>query len=248
MTADLLDDARQFLAVSLRGKRSDFETRHPWRKEWEFAILHSLRVEAYTLKILRREQHLLSEAEIRLLRLAAILHDIARMDDRDRHAESGAQIAADWLQSRPGHPLNAGDIERVTAMIANHSDKSQSDSDYCQSVLKDADTLDEIGALSVFMAANWLDHQSPFFFHNLRQRLIEIELPFCDRKFSLLNTAGGRAILLEKKAFIERFIAQLADELEMEEELVLMRKVLDDTQGEKVWKSLLARTSKGSQG
>lgn len=68
--------------------------------------------------------------------------------------------------------------------------------------------------MSVFMAANWLDRESPFFFHQLKRRLIEFELSFCERTVGMLNTQGAREILEDKRAFIEAFIAQLVDELE----------------------------------
>jgi uncharacterized protein len=78
----------------LKGKHNDFETKHPWRKDWEFAVLHSLHVEAYVLRILAYENHTLTKHEITLLRLAAILHDIARIDNRENHAQLGAEVAA----------------------------------------------------------------------------------------------------------------------------------------------------------
>jgi hypothetical protein len=64
------------------------------------------------------------------------------------------------------------------------------------------------------MTSNWLEPQSPFFFYELRQRLIDFELPFCDKKLAVLNTNGAKAILRQKKAFVENFIAQLTDELQ----------------------------------
>ena len=214
MSKNILNDARAYLVNSLKGKRNTFETKHPWRKGWEFAVLHSLRVESYVLKILARENHPLSQHEIILLRLAAILHDIARLDKRENHAESGAKLVEKWLQDNASNDLNSGDAERVLEMIADHSNKEGYEQDYCKAVLKDADTLDEIGAMSIFMTSNWLESQSPFFFYELRQRLIDFELPFCEKKFSILNTSGAKEILLEKKAFVENFIAQLTDELE----------------------------------
>lgn len=214
MFKNILNDARAYLVDSLKGKRNDFETRHPWRKDWEFGVLHSLRVESYALKILARENHPLSEHEIILLRLAAILHDIARLDERENHAESGAEIVAKWLHDNSGYDLRSGDVERVLEMIADHSNKAMRELDYGKAVLKDADTLDEIGAMSIFMTSNWLEPQSPFFFYELRQRLTDYELPFCDKKLSILNTDGAKEILREKKVFVENFIAQLTDELE----------------------------------
>jgi uncharacterized protein len=214
MSKNILDDARAYLVNSLKGKRNGFETKHPWRKDWEFAVLHSLRVESYALKILARENHSLSEHEIVLLRLAAILHDIARLDKRENHAKSGAEIVEKWLQDNSGYSLESGDTARVLEMIADHSNKDVREQDFGKAVLKDADTLDEIGAMSIFMTSNWLEPQSPFFFYELRQRLIDFELPFCDKKLAVLNTNGAKAILRQKKAFVENFIAQLTDELQ----------------------------------
>ena len=214
MSTDILEPARAYLVNSLEGKKNGFETRHPWRKDWEFAVLHSLRVKSYSCKILAREKHLLSENEVILLRLAAILHDIARLDKRENHAISGAAIAEKWLQNNAGYTLKNSEIEKVVEMIADHSNKSIHEHDFSKAVLKDADTLDEIGAMSIFMTSNWLENQTPFFFYDLHQRLIEFEIPFCDKKLAILNTFGAKEILSEKKAFVESFIAQLSDELQ----------------------------------
>jgi HD superfamily phosphodiesterase len=118
---NILSDARKFLVEFFQGKKHRFETRHPWRKEWEFAVLHSLRVEMYSLKILEHEPHNLSETEIGLLRLSAILHDIGRLEITDDHAKLGAQIADDWLIKRPDNELAEDQKNRVVRMIAEHS-------------------------------------------------------------------------------------------------------------------------------
>jgi uncharacterized protein len=211
MPTQILDEARLFLVNSLRGRSNVIESRHPWRRGWEFAVLHTLRVETYTTRILSRENHPLPAAEVTLLRLAAILHDIARLEKREEHAKLGAEIARKWLLE--SH-LPDNDVKRVVEMIADHSNKAGPEPDYPKAVLKDADTLDEIGAMSIFMAATWVDMRSPFFFHDLRQRLIDVEIPFCERKLGILNTRGAKEILQEKKAFMENFIAQITDELQ----------------------------------
>lgn len=214
MSNNILEDARLFLFNSLKGAGNDFETRHPWRKGWEFAVLHSQRVESYAAEILERESHTLSGHEVVLLRLAAILHDIGSLEQRENHAELGAEIVKAWFQDHPNASLTGGDTEKVLEMIADHSKKDVLEQDYCKAVLKDADTLDEIGVMSIFMAGNWVERQSPFFFHDLRRRLIEVEIPFCDQKLAILNTDGAKQILREKKAFVEVFIAQLSNELQ----------------------------------
>jgi HD superfamily phosphodiesterase len=214
MPNDILNEARLFLLNSLRGKDNLIETRHPWRKGWEFAILHSLRVESYTTKILAHEKQSLTEHEITLLRLAAILHDIARMERRDDHAQLGAQKAEKWLKEYAGFSFSGSDIDRVVEMIADHSNKSNPEPDYSKAILKDADTLDEIGVMSIFMAENWVESRSPFFFYDLRQRLTEVEIPFCDKKLAILNTDGAKEILMQRKLFINNFIDQITDELQ----------------------------------
>ena len=214
MAIDVLDEARNYLAVFVEDKTREVATKHPWRNGAEFAVLHSLRVESYVSKILARWPHNLSEDELLVLRLAAILHDIGRMGNREHHAAAGRTIVQAWLQARPEIRQEIPDVERLLAVMADHSNKGQTEPDFMKAVLKDADTLDEIGVMSVFMTANWLDRQSPFFFYQLHQRLVEFEMPFCEKKFAILNTPGARDILLEKKKFIEAFIVQLADELD----------------------------------
>ena len=226
MSTNILDEARLYLVNSLNGKQNGVESRHPWRRGWVFAVLHSLRVESYSLKILAREPHHLSEHEIILLRMAAILHDIGRLDRREDHAQLGAEIIETWLRGYPGSPLENRDIERVVELIATHSNKEVREYDYSKAVLKDADTLDEIGAMSILMAGNWIDIHSPFFFHHLQQRLVDFELPYCDRKLGMLNTNGAREILREKKAFVENFIDQITGELQMDAHIEKMLRAL----------------------
>ena len=168
---------------------------------------------SYVSRILAHEEHTLSEHEITLLRLAAILHDIARLDHGENHAQLGAEITAKWFERNLDYRLQSAETVQVLEMIADHSRKDVPEQDFSKAVLKDADNLDEIGVMSIFMTSNWLETQSPFFFHKLRQRLIEVELPFCDKKLSILNTAGAKQILREKKSFVESFIVQLTDEL-----------------------------------
>ena len=219
MTKTSVKDAREYLLHFLKGKSNPYEIKHPWRKEWEHVVLHSLRVEAYVLKILAGEQHSLTETEIRLLRLAAILHDIGRLEDSGNHATRGAEIARAWLETHSRERLKETDINRVTEMIADHSNKHHQEADFSKAVLKDADILDEIGAISIFMASNWLDLHSPFFFHDLRKRLIDFEIPFCEQQLSRLNTNAAKEILNEKKSFIQSFISQLDDELQADHQI-----------------------------
>lgn len=219
---DILDATRKYLVDYLKDQRqaNPSEGKHPWRKDWKFAVLHSLRVESYAMQIIAREPQPLSAHEVRLVQVAAILHDIARLGDRRIHAQAGAEIAAKWLRAHAADIFDPGDIARIHKIIAGHPAKEQPDDDPCSRILKDADVLDEIGVMSIFMASNWIEKESALFFHQLRRRIIEREIPFCDQEFARLQTDAAREILREKKAFIENFIAQITDELRLEDDIV----------------------------
>ena len=113
MPTQILEEARLFLVNSLRDSRNENESRHPWRQGWEFAVLHSLRVETYVTRILKQDLHSLSEKEITLLRLAAILHDINRLGKREEHAKLGAETTKTWLMQTSSTHLPEDDVERV---------------------------------------------------------------------------------------------------------------------------------------
>ncbi|WP_427338779.1 HD domain-containing protein [Caloranaerobacter sp. DY30410] len=214
MESIVLSEARKFLVTYLREKGCTNETNYPWRKGWEFVVYHSFRVESYVMKILKGEKQKISGKEIELLRTAAVLHDIGRFDDRQQHAKVGAEIVKCWLDENYKVSSQIKDIEKLLYMIETHSDKDKYEDDFCCKVLKDADILDEIGVLSIFMAANRVDNNSPFFFDQLLDRVRNFEIDFCNRKMLKLKTSTAKEILKKKKDFIISFTNQLEDELD----------------------------------
>jgi uncharacterized protein len=208
-----LEEGKRFLIAYLKDKSIDYENIHPWRNTWEFIVLHSLRVEGYVKKILAGEGVALSDEEVLITRLAAILHDIGRIHKREEHALVGKDIINNWLRENQETLNSISDPERLLYLIERHSNKEEDDSDYCLKVLRDADILDEIGVISVFMASNWIDRSNPYFFQLLLDRLENFEIDFCDKGFKLLNTETAKLILAEKRSFIERLNKQLKDEL-----------------------------------
>jgi HD superfamily phosphodiesterase len=211
--AQVFDETRQFLIECLRGKENRRETLHPWRKSWEFTVQHSLRVEALTMQILAAQTPPLPEDEMITLRLAALLHDVARLDGVSSHAQRAAEIVAAWLDARPDLAAHIPDRAKLFSLIAHHSEKNIPGPDLAHAILKDADTLDEIGAVSILMCANWLDRTSPDFLSDLLERLRIAEIPFCERTFSQLNTPAAKSILRQRQEFVEGFISQLGYEL-----------------------------------
>ncbi len=213
MDENILDEGKKFLVSYLQGKSIDYETNHPWRKSWEFIILHSLRVEGYVKKILDCENHELSHDEVLVTRLAAILHDIGRIHKREGHALLGRDIIHDWLRKNQTISKNIKESNRLLYLIERHSNKEDDEEDYCLKILRDADVLDEIGVMSIFMASNWIDRSNPYFFKLLSDRVDNFEISFCENAFKLLKTESAKMILNEKTKWITLFINQLKDEL-----------------------------------
>ncbi len=159
------------------------------------------------------EAQVLSHEEMLTTRLAAILHDIGRVHKREEHALLGRDIVHNWLKENQIIFNSIKEPDRLLHLIERHSNKEDDDLDYCLQVLKDADILDEIGVMSVFMASNWIDRSNSYFFQMLSNRVEKVEISFCDNGFRLLNTETAKSILAEKRKFIELLDKQLKGEL-----------------------------------
>lgn len=213
MEERILQMGKEFLSCYLRDRTIDYEVLLPWRKSWEFIVLHSFRVEGYVRKLLQSEHHNLTQEEVLLTRLAAILHDIGRVHRREEHALLGRDIVRQWLEENKEVSQNVTDRNRLLYLIEEHSNKEESTEDYCLKVLRDADILDEIGVMSIFMTSNGIDKSNPYFFKLLCDKVESFELNFCDEEYKLLSTETARQIMKEKKAFIVNFVNHLKDEM-----------------------------------
>ena len=212
MSEDILFETKRFLVNYLKGMQFDYEQIHPWRESWEFVVLHSLRVEAYVIRLLEMESHNLSPDEVILTRLAAILHDVGRIQSREAHGNRGRSIVEGWLKSQIMFLPQNIDCNRLLDLIEKHSNKDEKDDDFCSRILKDADVLDEIGVMSIFMASSWIDRGNPYFFSLLNERVSDREISFCDKQYCMLNTESAKKILLQRKEFISNFYSQLSVE------------------------------------
>ena len=142
------------------------------------------------------------------------MHDIGRIVQRENHSKFSAEIVEKWLENNLNIKSQIYDVEKLLNMIKNHSCKDQKEEDFGFAVFKDADELDEIGILSIFMASNRLDKKSPYFFNFLLDRVNNFEIKFCNETMKKLNTESAIKILSEKKKFIESFINQLDNEID----------------------------------
>lgn len=212
--ANLLGEALEFLKSRLDGKSKSYETIHPWRKTGRFVVLHTLRVEATALRLLSSELPGASPEEVFELRLAVRLHDVARLDAGSEHGEVGAALVRDWLEGDAQRRQALPNPQHVLDMIARHSQKNGVEPDRLLAILKDADLLDEIGALSIFLAGNHVERSSPDYYRLLLERLESAELTYCDQQMAHMHTRFGKQMLLERRSFIEGFITQLRAEQE----------------------------------
>ena len=107
---------------------------------------HVLRVLALAERIGRAEG-----ADLEIVQAAALLHDVARAEEKGSgawHAQAGAQRAREILQ---GHPPKK--VEAVAQAIATHRFREKSIPQTLEAqVLYDADKLDAIGAIGVARA------------------------------------------------------------------------------------------------
>lgn len=219
MSLDIIEASKQFLSSYLQGKSCEYEINHPWRKDSTSVILHSLRVLSYVTDILQDEKVNLSTTDILIIQVSAILHDIGKCDVIENHANQSVKIIDKWLKENPNISSRIHDTEKLLRIIGIHSDKDKPENDLCSAILKDADILDEIGVLSIFMASNRIYRYSPFFFNELCDRLQVYEINYCDNQMSKLHTLRAKKILQDKIEFIKSFIKQLNSELEGTEEL-----------------------------
>jgi uncharacterized protein len=179
---------------------------------------HTERVLSLCLRIGKREK-----ADLFILKLAAVLHDIGRAEEdrsngRRCHAEAGAERARAILAKR-GLPEDL--IGPVVHCIAAHRYRKAVKPETLEArVLFDADKLDSIGAVGIgraFLFAGEVEAR-------LHDKDIDVEKtkPYTKddtayREFLVklrhikdrMTTAEGRRIARERHAFMEEFFTRL---------------------------------------
>jgi putative nucleotidyltransferase with HDIG domain len=179
---------------------------------WLLLVNHSLRVEALAVEVARKTPAF-AAGDLPLLRVAAIFHDIGSAFGRENHAARGAEVARSLVESDATLAAAGLDVDRLARVIASHSAKGQPQPDLCCTILKDADLLDCIGAMSIAMHIAKLDGEAPDFWRKICEVLLGREMEFCRTHRALLRTTAAAAILDQKERFIRRFAAQLQREM-----------------------------------
>ncbi len=139
--ASMKEFVYEYLDASVRNETDGGRMRwYPWHSA-DYRFNHILNVVALAAKIAREEG-----ADVDVTRVAALFHDVAKLDaDQDVHAEEGARIAREYLDSRGSFPSSF--VDRVCGAIEAHSYQGAvSDLSVEAQCLIEADLLDKVGA------------------------------------------------------------------------------------------------------
>ena len=143
------DDARaemeqfvyDYLAASVETEDDGGRMRwYPWHSA-EYRFNHILNVADLAETIAETEG-----ADVDIVVVAALFHDVAKLDaPQDRHAEEGAHVAREFLESRGEYPPSF--IDTVCQSVADHSFQGPLSEVSLESrCLMEADVLDKVGA------------------------------------------------------------------------------------------------------
>jgi putative nucleotidyltransferase with HDIG domain len=89
-------------------------------------------------------------ADLEIVEAAALLHDIglAHVEQRSRHAQAGAEIAARFLQER--QLFSEREDEAIVDTVCSHN--ARGDLGPLATIVRDADILDMLGAVGIMRA------------------------------------------------------------------------------------------------
>lgn len=172
---------------------------------------HNLRVLAMCERIGREEG-----ADMALLRLAALLHDIGRAEEHrtgECHAEISARIAGEWLREEGMESEQIILVQK--AILAHRFRKESPPATLEEKILFDADKLDSIGAIGVARAFAY----SGVIGQPLHAEQPEQHTPFREYEWKLarikdrLYTETARQKAEERHRFMKQFFEQWVMEI-----------------------------------
>jgi uncharacterized protein len=130
-----------YLAASVENEDEGGRMRwYPWHSA-EYRFNHILNVTELAASIAEKEG-----ANVDVTRVAALFHDISKLEaEQDEHADEGARVAREYLESRGDYP--ASFVEQVCQAVRDHSYQGDLDDVPLEAqCLMEADLLDKVGA------------------------------------------------------------------------------------------------------
>ena len=214
MEEQLIEAVRAYARACAEGARGS----HDWE--------HTNRVHALCLRIGRVEG-----ADLRVLELAAYLHDVGRAAQDEAnggicHAERGAAMALAFLKDR----MPAGELlDNVIHCVRSHRFRGDAHPETLEAeVLFDADKLDAIGAVGIGRAFQFAGEvgatlhnpkadpasTAPYTREDTAYREYRLKL---SRIRERMLTREGRRLAEERHAFMERFFERFLREVNGEQ-------------------------------
>jgi len=187
---------------------------------------HILRVLKLSEKIAKQEG-----GDLFIIRLGALLHDIADSKFHNGDETIGPKVAKDFLKSQK---VDEATMTHIVKIIENISFKNTFDGQRFTSkelqVIQDADRLDAIGAIGIARAFVYGGHKNnPIYNPDLKVNLQMTKEEYKKGDTStinhfyekllklkdLMNTETGRQLALKRHTFMEQFLEEFYDEWEV---------------------------------
>ncbi len=209
------ESIRERTAEHVRQRLANDSSGHDW---W-----HIVRVRATALAIGTREG-----ADLFVVELAALLHDIADWKFHGGDDSAGPRAAAEWLEALG---VDRPTVEHVCEIIATLSFKGARVATPMRTiegrVVQDADRLDAIGAVGIARTFAYgghagqpihdpeLPHEEHATFADYKSKRTTTINHFYEKLLLLkerMNTDAGRIIADERHEFMQRFLEQFDNE------------------------------------
>ncbi|WP_049980945.1 HD domain-containing protein [Halolamina rubra] len=139
--AEMEEFVHDYLAASVESEDDGGRMRwYPWHSA-DYRFNHIRNVVEIATHIAEKEG-----ANVHVVRVAAVFHDVAKLEaEQDRHADAGARVAREYLQSRGEFPDSF--VDEVCSVVADHSYQGPlSDVSLETQCMIEGDVLDKVGA------------------------------------------------------------------------------------------------------
>lgn len=211
---NIIEQTKQFVREKLGGEGSG----HDW---W-----HVLRVYNNAVNIANDEK----DADIFIIELAALLHDIADWKFHDGNHHKGGEVAANWLKTLS---VDGAIINRVADIVNTVSFKGLGEKSIMQTlegkIVQDADRLDAIGAIGIGRAFAYggyakremynpeekpMEHKTFDEYKKSKSNTINHFHEKLLHLKGLMNTESGKKRALKRHQFMSRFLNEFHNEWE----------------------------------
>ncbi len=186
---------------------TELETRFPFRNRYH----HCVRVALLAMGIAESEGTNTDVASV-----SGLFHDSGKAEGRD-HAFASAQICRNYLEE---NQLLAREIDRIVDCVRKHSARTDfGNSTYPDdlAILRDADILDEIGAMGITWTLLGTRTLEPRSYNEALTRLIELHVTNAPKdRLCKMRTATARSLMRERIDREHRFVRELSAELKID--------------------------------